>query len=159
MELIEIKNRNHLFKSIRQIQGQKDKNGFAVFFKSPWDDRCTYILDQLQKPGNDVFSTVFLIDSFETPDLFTEVDKTIPCTSVPVCYFYENRKRLREYKIFKEVLPSRILWTFGIDENDYWRIFADLKKVRNFFLPDPDPKFWCRILIRIRLDRNRSVRS
>jgi hypothetical protein len=119
MELVQIKNNNHLFKSIRQIQAQKDKSDFAVFFKSPWDDRCNYILDQLQKPGNDAFSTVFLIDTFETPELFTEVDKNFSCTSVPLCYFYVNRKKLRDYKVFTEVLPSRILWTFGIDENDY----------------------------------------
>ena len=119
MELVQIKNTNHLFKSIRQIQAQRDKRDFAVFFKSPWDDRCTYILDQLQKHENDSFSTVFVIDSFETPELFTMDDKNFPCTSVPACYFYRNRKSLRDYKIFKEVLPSRILWTFGVDENDY----------------------------------------
>lgn len=125
MEFIEIKNQNHLFKSIRTLQ--KDKKDFAVFYYSPFDPRSELILKELVKankatqlaekngtPVDEKVPIVLFVDSFETPELFTSSDKMLPCTSVPLCYFYQKDNRIREYKVYRESLPSRILWSFDI---------------------------------------------
>ena len=128
IELTQVKNSNHLFKSMRLFQ--KDRTDFAVLFSSPWDDQCSLILNELNKGTTDTNFPVLSIDSFETPDLFSINDKIFSCVKTPACYFYKYDKRIREYRVFKEVLPSRILQGFGVFE---W-FFADLKKVRNFFI-------------------------
>ena len=125
MEFIEIKNQNHLFKSIRSLQ--KEKQDFAVLYSSPFDPRSTLIERELfkanrakqlaEKEGLQVqekITTVLLVDSFEVPELFTASDRMLPCTSTPLCYFYQKDNRIREYKVFRESLPSRILWSFDI---------------------------------------------
>jgi len=127
MEFIQIKNQNHLFKSIRMFQ--KEKQDFAILFLSPFDSRCDLIESELLKanrakqiaeknsiPMPEKIPTVLIVDSFETPELFTAADKMLSCTSVPVCYFYQKDNRIREYKVFREVLPSRILSGFDIFE-------------------------------------------
>lgn len=125
MEFVQVKNQNHLFKSIRTLQ--KDRQDFAVLYMSPFDSRCDLIKNELiksneakqaiEKLGGQVqekITTVLVVDSFETPDLFTASDRMLPCTSTPLCYFYQKDNRIREYKIYRESLPSRILWSFDI---------------------------------------------
>lgn len=127
MEIIEIKGQNHLYKSIRTLQ--KEKREFAVLYHSNWDTRSSYILSSILKhikslqleeknlrvPPENPY-TILFVDSFETPELFSAWEKTLPCTSVPTCYFYLNDRKLREYKIYQEVLPSRILEGLNIFE-------------------------------------------
>jgi hypothetical protein len=127
MEIIEIKGQNHLYKSIRTLQ--KEKREFAVLYHSNWDTRSSYILRSILKhikslqleeknlrtPPENPY-TILFVDSFETPELFSAWEKTLPCTAVPTCYFYLNDRKLREYKIYQEVLPSRILEGLNIFE-------------------------------------------
>lgn len=127
MEIVEIKNQNHLYKSIRTLQ--KERKEFAVLFHSEFDKRSNYILRaifkykrgiQLEEKNSNASAgdqfQILLVDSFETPELFSAWDKTLPCTSVPACYFYINDRKVREYKIYQEVLPSRILEGLNIFE-------------------------------------------
>lgn len=127
MEIIEITNQNQLYKSIRTLQ--KEKREFAVLYHSEFDTRSNYILSQIfkhkknlqleEKSGRTLPENpynILLVDSFEAPELFSSWDKTLPCTSVPTCYFYINDRKLREYKIYQEVLPSRILAGLNIFE-------------------------------------------
>lgn len=124
-EFIQVKNQNHLFKSIRTLQ--KEKQNFAILFTSPFDSRSDLIERELFKANRakqlsekngvtiqEKIPTVLLVDSFETPELFTASDRMLPCTSVPTCYFYQNDNRIREYKVYREILPSRILGGFDI---------------------------------------------
>lgn len=127
MEIIEITNQNQLYKSIRTLQ--KERKEFAVLFHSEFDKRSSYILRaifkykrgiQLEEKNSNASAenpyNILLVDSFEAPELFSSWDKTLPCTSVPTCYFYVNDRKLREYKIYQEVLPSRILAGLNIFE-------------------------------------------
>jgi hypothetical protein len=126
MEFVQIKNQNHLFKSIRMLE--REKQDFAILFSSPFDSRSNLIEQKLLKANRekelaekkgmtspDKVPVVLLIDSFETPELFKAHDP-LWCTSVPVCYFYHKDNRIKEYKVFREVLPSRILSGFDIFE-------------------------------------------
>jgi hypothetical protein len=127
IEIIEIKSQNHLYKSIRTLQ--KERKEFAVFYHSEWDNRSNFILKSIlrqnklleaeSKTGVNLTESLYpilFINSFETPELFSSWEKTLPCTSVPTCYFYISDKKLREYKIYQEVLPSRILRGLNIFE-------------------------------------------
>lgn len=114
MEIIDIKNQNHLYKTIRFLQ--KSRVDFAVLYVSPWDQRCDLITNAITKNNTEKVSALLIVNSFETPELFTNSEKGLPCTSVPMCFFYLKDNRLREYKVFKEVLPSRIIRGFDIFE-------------------------------------------
>jgi hypothetical protein len=127
IEILEVKSQNHLYKSIRTLQ--KEKREFAVLYYSDWDTQSSFILKSILKQKKALQAeaknginlienpyTVLLVDSFETPELFSAWEKTLPCTSVPTCYFYINDRKLREYKIYQEVLPSRILEGLSIFE-------------------------------------------
>jgi hypothetical protein len=127
IEILEVKSQNHLYKSIRTLQ--KEKREFAVLYYSDWDTQSSFILKSILKQKKALQAeaknginlienpyTVLLVDSFETPELFSAWEKTLPCTSVPTCYFYINDRKLREYKIYQEVLPSRILEGLNIFE-------------------------------------------
>ncbi len=127
IEIIEVKNQNHLYKSIRTLQ--KERKEFAVLYHSEWDTRSSFILKSILKQNKTLQEeaktglnltenpyTVLLVDSFETPELFSAWEKTLPCTSVPTCYFYISDRKLREYKIYQEVLPSRILEGLNVFE-------------------------------------------
>lgn len=109
-----VKSSNNVFRLLRTFQ--KDKKDFAVLFISEWDQRSKYIQDKLSSIPEDQNISLILIDVFETPELFSINDKLFGCTSVPACYFYKYDKRIREYRIFKEILPSRILEGLGVFE-------------------------------------------
>jgi hypothetical protein len=117
IEIIEVKNQNHLYKSIRTLQ--KEKKDFSVFYYSDWDTRSSFILKSILKQNKTLQAEakiglnltenpypVLLVDSFETPELFSAWEKTLPCTSVPTCYFYISDRKLREYKIYQEFLKG-----------------------------------------------------
>jgi hypothetical protein len=111
---IEVKNSNQLFKLMRL--SQKDKQDFVVLFSSDWDNQSSYIKESLLKTDVDYDLPVLVVDSFETPELFSSNERIFSCVKVPACYFYRYDKRIREYRVFKEVLPSRILQGFGVFE-------------------------------------------
>ena len=114
IENITITNSNSLFKSIRMFQ--KEKQDFCVFFFSGWDKQSKFVLYELKKAGIDQSVPILLVDTFETPELFSTNERIFSCVTVPACYFYRYDKRIREYRIFKEILPSRILEGLGVFE-------------------------------------------
>ena len=114
IETTEIKNSNQLFKFIRLFQ--KEKQDFVVLFSSSWDQQCSYIVDKLDKETHDVQIPILVVDSFETPELFSTNERIFSCVKTPACYFYRYDKRIREYRVFKEILPSRILQGLGVFE-------------------------------------------
>jgi hypothetical protein len=114
IEITTVKNANHLFKSNRMLQ--KEKKDLAVFFSSAWDAQSIYINNSLNKAPQDLDMIVLVVDSFETPELFSINERTFSCTKTPACFFYRNDRRIREYKIYREVTPSRILEGFSIFE-------------------------------------------
>lgn len=113
-ENITITNSNSLFKAVRMFQ--KERQDFCVLFFSGWNEQSTFVLEQLKKTEIERTLPILLVDSFETPELFSANERIFSCVSVPACYFYRYDKRIREYRIFKEILPSRILEGLGVFE-------------------------------------------
>ena len=114
MQLTLIKNSNQLFKSMRLFQ--KERQNFVVMFSSSWDKQSDYINNVLEKSTIEQELPILLVDSFETPELFSLNERNFSCVKVPACYFYKYDNRIREYRIYKEVLPSRILEGLGVFE-------------------------------------------